>query len=268
MDHALLKNQTAIVTGASSGIGQGIALALGKAGAKVVVNYHSNAEGAQKTVETLKSYGTEAIAVKGDVSKEQAIDTLFKKAIAVFDYVDIVVPNAGIQLDYKLHEMALEDWQKVIDINLTGQFLCAREAVKLFLKQGIRANVSKAAGKLIHISSVHDVIPWSGHVNYAASKGGIDMLMKSICQGYAADKIRCNAISPGAIATKINQEARATEEERKAMLKLIPYGRIGEPEDIGKVAAWLASDQSDYINGETIYVDGGMTTYPGFKGNG
>ncbi|TKD66041.1 glucose 1-dehydrogenase [Flavobacterium sp. ASW18X] len=268
MEGTTLNNQIAIVTGASSGIGQGIAFALGKAGAKVVVNYHSNAEGAQETVEKLKSFGTDAIAVKGDVSKEQDVITLFQKAIAMFDAVDIVVPNAGIQIDYKLHEMALEDWQKVIDINLTGQFLCAREAVKLFLKQGVRDHISKAAGKLIHISSVHDVIPWSGHVNYAASKGGIDMLMKSICQGYAVDKIRCNAISPGAIATKINENARDTEEERKEMLKLIPYGRIGQPKDIGEVAAWLASDHSDYINGETIYVDGGMTTYPGFKGNG
>lgn len=264
----VLKNQTALITGSSSGIGKGIAVAMAKAGASVVLNYHNNKEGAEETAQLINSLGAKCIVLQADVSKEAAVKKLFTTAIKEFNTIDIVVPNAGIQKDYPLHKMPLAAWQQVLDINLTGQFLCAKEAINLFLKQGIRKDISKAAGKLIHISSVHDVIPWSGHANYAAAKGGLDMLMRSIAQGYAANKIRCNAIAPGAIKTKINEDARDTKEEREAMLKLIPYGRIGEPEDIGNVACWLASDYSDYINGETIYVDGGMTTYPGFKGNG
>jgi glucose 1-dehydrogenase len=178
------------------------------------------------------------------------------------------VSNAGIQQDAPLPEMTLAQWQKVIDVNLTGQFLCLRAAVREFRRRGVRRDVSGAAGKIICMSSVHDVIPWAGHVNYAASKGGIAMMMKSVAQEVAPFRIRVNAIAPGAIRTPINQAAWSTREAYEALLKLIPYQRIGEPDDIGRVAAWLASDQADYITGATLYVDGGMTLYPGFASGG
>jgi glucose 1-dehydrogenase len=164
--------------------------------------------------------------------------------------------------------MTLEQWNTVIGVNLTGQFLCAREAVREFLKRGVDEKKSKAAGKIICMSSVHEVIPWAGHANYAASKGGILMLMKSIAQEFAWKKVRINSICPGAIQTPINHAAWATPEALKSLLTLIPYQRIGQPEDIGNVALWLASDDSDYINGASIFVDGGMTLYPGFTTNG
>ncbi|HEX3356175.1 MAG TPA: SDR family oxidoreductase, partial [Tepidisphaeraceae bacterium] len=175
---------------------------------------------------------------------------------------------AGIQQDAPLEQMTLAQWQKVIDVNLTGQFLCAREAVREFKRRGVVAAVSCAAGKIIHMSSVHEVIPWAGHVNYAASKGGIKLLMESIAQEVAPYRIRVNSIGPGAIRTPINTGAWDTPEAYQNLMKLIPYKRIGEPEDIGRVAAWLASDQADYITGTTIFVDGGMTLYPGFATGG
>jgi glucose 1-dehydrogenase len=157
---------------------------------------------------------------------------------------------------------------KVIEINLTGQFLCAREAVREFKRRGVQAGVSCSAGKILCISSVHDVIPWAGHVNYAASKGGVSMMMKSIAQEVAPWRIRVNAISPGAIRTPINIQAWATREAYEELMKLVPYKRIGEPDDTARTAVWLASDDSDYITGATIYVDRGMTLYPGFETGG
>ncbi|TDQ32562.1 SDR family oxidoreductase [Zeaxanthinibacter enoshimensis] len=265
-----LVGQTCIVTGANSGIGKAVALALGQDGANVVVNYHSRPEDAEEIAHRISkdNISGEAIAIKCDVSKEDQVQAMFKKTIKHFGTVDICVPNAGLQRDAPLHEMTLEYWQEVIDVNLTGQFLCAREAIKEFLKRGMRPEISKSLGKIIHMSSVHQIIPWAGHANYAASKGAIVMLMESICQEYASHKIRCNSIAPGAIKTKINQSAWESEEALEKLLKLIPYQRIGVPEDIGSAAAWLASDESEYINGTTIYVDGGMTCYPGFTTNG
>jgi glucose 1-dehydrogenase len=164
--------------------------------------------------------------------------------------------------------MTLADWQTVININLTGQFLCAREAVREFLRRGMVPERSKALGKIICMSSVHEVIPWGGHVNYASSKGGVMLLMKSMAQELAPQKIRVNSIGPGAIQTPINQAAWGTPEALNSLLTLIPYNRIGQPEDIGKLAVWLASDESDYITGTTVFIDGGMTLYPGFSTNG
>jgi glucose 1-dehydrogenase len=162
--------------------------------------------------------------------------------------------------------MTLEQWNRVMDVNLTAQFLCARAAVREFNRRGLMPEVSRAAGKIISMSSVHDVIPWAGHVNYAASKGGLMMFLKSLAQEVAHRKIRVNAISPGAIRTNINRAAWETAEAE--LLSLIPYERIGDPMDIGQVAVWLASDASDYVTGTTIYVDGGMTLYPGFREGG
>ncbi|MGY3052215.1 glucose 1-dehydrogenase [Pedobacter sp. UYEF25] len=265
-----LAGQTAIVTGANSGIGEAVAEALGRDGANVVVNYVSHPEAAEEIVNRINKsdISGSAIAIQCDVSKEDQVIAMFEQTIDKFGTVDICVPNAGLQKDSALHEMSLADWQLVIDVNLTGQFLCVREAIKEFLRRGMRPDVSSSLGKIIHMSSVHQIIPWAGHANYAASKGAIHMLMESICQGYAPHKIRCNSIAPGAIKTSINKDAWDTEAALEKLNKLIPYKRIGIPEDIGSAAAWLASDESEYINGTTIFVDGGMTCYPGFTENG
>lgn len=263
-----LAGQTALVTGANSGIGEGIALSLGQAGANVVVNYVVNPDDANAVVEKIKSTGSNAIAIQADVSNEEQVITMYQQAISKYGTVDILVNNAGLQRDAAFHEMTLQQWQKVIDVNLTGQFLCAREAIKEFLKRGVVAGRSVAAGKIICISSVHQEIPWAGHANYATSKGGIMLLMKSIAQEYAPHQIRINSICPGAIKTPINQKAWDTPEALNKLLELIPYQRIGLPDDIGKLAVWLASDDSDYITGASIFIDGGMTLYPGFSTNG
>lgn len=265
-----LVDQTCIVTGASTGIGKAIAMAIGRDGANVVVNYLSHEDEAQEVARNINDDNLcgKAITVKCDVSREAEVQSMFAKAKDEFGTVDICVLNAGLQQDAALHEMSLQQWQKVIDVNLTGQFLCARETIKEFRRRGMRPEVSTSLGKIIHISSVHQVIPWAGHANYAASKGGINMLMETICQEYGPHKVRCNSIAPGAIKTSINKPAWSTPEALEKLNKLIPYKRIGETEDIGSVAAWLASDESEYINGTTIYVDGGMTCYPGFTTNG
>ena len=236
--------------------------------AKVFINFVTHPEDADKVCQAIQGSGSEAMAVQGDVSKEEQILDLFAKTVAEFGRVDIMVNNAGIQVDAPFHEMTLAQWQRVIDVNLTGQFLCSREAVRLFKKQGVNPAISCAAGKIICISSVHEVIPWAGHVNYAASKGGIMMMMKSIAQEVAQDRIRVNSIAPGAIRTPINTAAWETPEAYNSLMRLIPYKRIGEPEEIGRAAAWLVSDYADYINGTTLFVDGGMTLYPGFEAGG
>lgn len=265
-----LAGQTCIVTGGSSGIGEAVARAIGKEGANVVVNYYSDPESAEQIAHEIGEDNLcgDAIAFKCDVSKEDQVVDMFQKTINHFGTVDICVANAGIQKDFALHEMPLKAWQAVIDVNLTGQFLCARESIREFLRRGMRKEVSVSLGKIIHMSSVHEVIPWAGHANYAASKGALTMLMQSICQEYASFKIRCNSIAPGAIKTPINQAVWSDPNALEKLYELIPYKRIGIPEDIGSVAAWLASDESEYINGTSIFVDGGMTCYPGFTENG
>ncbi len=263
-----LKDQIAIVTGASSGIGTGVAKALAAEGASVVVNYSSSPDKAKKVLDEIQEAGGKGIVIKADVSNEKEVVEMFQKTIAEFGTVDILVANAGLQKDSKFHEMSLAEWNRVIGINLTGQFLCTREAIKEFLRRGVVPSRSKAAGKIICMSSVHEVIPWAGHANYAASKGGVMMLMKSIAQEYAPNKIRVNSIGPGAIRTPINHAAWQTPESYNKLLKLIPQKRIGEVEDIGGAAVWLASDDSDYVNGITLFVDGGMLLYPGFEDNG
>ncbi len=265
----ILDGQKALVTGANSGIGKGIAIELAKAGADVVVNYVGNEKDALDLVDQLKKEsGVKAYAQYADVSNENDVINMFAKMIKEFGTIDILINNAGLQKDSPFDEMTLEQWNKVISVNLTGQFLCAREAVKEFKRRGVVPEISCAAGKIIHISSVHEVIPWAGHANYAASKGGIMLLMKSISQELAPHRIRVNSIAPGAIRTPINTSAWDTPEAYDNLMKLIPYRRIGEVDDIGRVAAWLASDHADYINGTSIFVDGGMTLYPGFATGG
>ncbi|MEH1835317.1 MAG: SDR family oxidoreductase [Nostoc sp.] len=264
----LLKGQKALVTGASSGIGEAIAHHLAASGAAVAVNYHSEAEKAEKIVDNIKVANGEAFAIQADVSKEDEVKAMFSKTLQEFGTIDILVSNSGIQKDSAFIDMTLDHWNMVIGLNLTGQFLCAREAAKEFLRRGVKPDISSAAGKIICMSSVHQVIPWAGHVNYAASKGGINMMMQSIAQELAPHKIRVNSIAPGAIKTPINKSAWDTPEAEANLLKLIPAKRVGDVDDIAKAAVWLASDDSDYVNGITMFVDGGMTLYPGFEDNG
>ena len=266
-----LAGQRAIVTGASSGIGACLARALAAAGAKVAINFVGGSEAADAVVEEIAGYGVpngDAMAIKADVSSEAEVQAMFAAATARWGSVDILVNNAGIQQDAAFHELSLAQWQRVMDVNLTGQFLCSREATREFLRRGRQPELSRALGKIICISSVHEVIPWAGHVNYAASKGGVMLMMKSMAQELAPMGIRVNSICPGAIKTPINRAAWETPEAEADLLKLIPYGRVGETRDLGAAAVWLASDHSDYVTGISLFVDGGMTLYPGFADGG
>jgi glucose 1-dehydrogenase len=263
-----LKNQVALVTGASSGIGKAIAIALAEAGAKVGVNYRSSAEDAEKIVSDIRERGGKAVTLQANVAKEDQVQQMFSDLLETYGTIDILVNNAGLQKDSNFIDMSLDAWQLVIDVNLTGQFLCSREAAKEFIRRGVVKERSCAAGKIICISSVHESIPWATHANYAASKGGIKMLMQTMAQELAPHKIRVNSIAPGAIKTPINRQAWETEEAKAELLELIPYQRIGQPEDIAKAAVWLASDDSDYVVGETLFIDGGMMLYPGFAEGG
>ena len=264
----ILAAQKALVTGANSGIGRGVAIALGQAGADVVVNYVEGDDAANAVVDEIRRSGVEAFAHKADVSSEDQVAGMFKRMVQEFGTIDILVNNAGLQRDAAFHEMTLAQWNTVLGVNLTGQFLCAREAVREFLRRGIVPSVSCAAGKIICMSSVHQEIPWAGHANYATSKGGIKMMMESLAQEVAPHHIRVNGIAPGAIRTPINTAAWQTREAYDRLMQLVPYGRIGEPEDIARAAVWLASDDSDYVVGTTLFVDGGMALYPGFATGG
>ena len=263
-----LAGQQALVTGANSGIGRAVALGLARAGADVVVNYVTDPDAAQAVVSEIEGCGRRALALHADVSNEADVEAMFARAVAEFGTLHIVVCNAGLQRDAPLSSMTLAQWNTVIGVNLTGQFLCARAAAREFRRRGPDASVSRALGKIICMSSVHQQIPWAGHANYASSKGGISMLMKTLAQELAGDRIRVNSIAPGAIRTPINTAAWSTPEAYAALMTLVPYGRIGEPEDIAQAAVWLASDAADYVTGTTLFVDGGMTLYPGFEHKG
>lgn len=268
MTERILERQTALVTGGSTGIGAAICLELGKAGANVVINYLADREPAERLVRLIEEQGADAIAVQADVSNPEDCDRLFEAAEQHLGGLDILVGNAGIQQDAPFSEMTLEQWRKVLDVNLTGQFLCAQRAVHCFRRRGLQPERSVALGKIIFISSVHQGIPWAGHANYASSKGGLKLLMESMAQELAEEGIRVNGIAPGAIKTPINRNAWETQEAASELCKLIPYGRIGEPEDIARAAVWLASEASDYVVGTTLFIDGGMMLYPGFREGG
>jgi glucose 1-dehydrogenase len=264
----VLKGQKALVTGANSGIGKGIAIALAHAGADVMVNYRNNPEVLDAIRREAEHCGSRVIAHQADVSDETQVQEMFRRAVSEFGTIDILVNNAGLQQDAPFEQMTIKQWNTVLGVNLTGQFLCAREAVREFKRRGVRKDVSCAAGKIICVSSVHEVIPWAGHVNYAASKGGVMLMMKSIAQEVAPYRIRVNSVCPGAIRTPINRDAWETPKAYSDLMRLIPYKRIGEVEDVARVAVWLASDDADYVHGTSIFVDGGMTLYPGFEAGG
>ena len=262
-----LIGQTALVTGASSGIGAAISVALAAAGARVGVNYRSDPAGAEEVVQEIRRGGSQAIAIRADVSRSADVRGMFEAVVAEFGRLDILVANAGLQQDGAIADLTLEQWKSVIDVNLTGQFLCAQQAIRQFRGQE-RAATFRARGKIICISSVHEVIPWAGHVNYSASKGGVMLMMKTLAQEVAHEGIRVNGIAPGAIRTSINEDVWSDPSKSQELLELIPHGRIGEPNDVARVAAWLASDEADYITGASILVDGGMSLYPGFRSSG
>ena len=266
--YPMLAGQPALVTGANSGIGKAVALGLARAGADVIVNYVVDPQAAEDVAHEIASLGRRAIALQADVSNEEQVQAMFARAIDHFGTLHIVVSNAGLQRDAPFDKMTLEQWNTVIGVNLTGQFLCTREAVREFKRRGVDSAVSVAAGKILCMSSVHQEIPWAGHANYAASKGGVMLLMKSLAQEVAPYRIRVNSIAPGAIRTPINTGAWSTPEAYAELMTLVPYKRIGEPDDIAQAAVWLASDAADYVTGATLFVDGGMTLYPGFATGG
>ena len=251
-----------------TGIGEAIARALAAAGASVVVNYVRDRDAAERVVAVIERAGGTAMAVRADVSHEDDVTAMFDKTLTAWSFVDILVNNAGLQRDAPATEMTLEQWNTVLAVNLTGMFLCARAASRCMIRQGVRTGVSRAAGKILCVSSVHEIIPWAGRVNYAASKGGVKMFMQSLAQELAPHRIRVNSVAPGAIQTAINRAAWETDAARAALLRLIPYGRIGVPDDIARAAVWLLSDDSDYVHGQTLFVDGGMTLYPEFARGG
>jgi glucose 1-dehydrogenase len=266
--HQPLTGQKALVTGANSGIGEAVARALAAAGADVAVNYVVRPADAERVVADLRAAGVAAIAIRADVSAEAEVRAMFGEMIAAWGTIDILVSNAGLQRDAALVDMTLEEWSTVLGVNLTGTFLCVREAAREMIRRGPRPDVSRATGKIVCISSVHERIPWAGHVNYAASKGGMMLFMQSVAQELAPHRIRVNSIAPGAIQTPINAATWETPGAIEQLLTMIPYGRIGQPEDIGRAAAWLVSDDSDYVHGATLFVDGGMTLYPEFARGG
>jgi glucose 1-dehydrogenase len=265
--HQPLKGQVALVTGANSGIGEGCVRHLAAAGAAVVINYVSKPEGAQAIADQIKQAGGTATAFPADVSDEGQVAAMFEHVRSAHGTLDILVANAGLQRDSLIGDMTLAQWDMVMNVNLKGQFLCSKQAVLEFRRRGPHA-ASRALGKIVCMSSVHQVIPWAKHTNYAASKGGVMLFMQSLAQEVSAEKIRVNGIAPGAIATPINRDAWETPEAEAALLKLIPYDRVGVPDDIGRAAVWLSSDASDYVVGSTLFVDGAMCTFESFSTGG
>ncbi|MBA49982.1 MAG: sugar dehydrogenase [Paracoccus sp.] len=262
-----LHGQRSIVTGGSSGIGAATAKALAAAGASVLLTYRSSAEEAEAVAKEGREAGATVHTLQVDIAKPDDCVRLFEEADRLLGGVDILVANAGVQKDGAFTDLSLKDWNKVIEVNLTGQFLCAQEAVRRFRRQG-GTDASTALGKIIFNSSVHQAIPWASHANYATAKGGLKLLMQSMAQELSCEKIRVNAIAPGAIKTDINKEAWQDEEAERQLLKLIPYGRVGRPEDVAQAIVWLASDAADYVVGTTLFVDGGMMLYPSFREGG
>lgn len=257
-----LEGKVAVVTGGSKGIGQEVAIRFGKEKMAVVINYHSDEEGANESVEAIESHGGEAVAVQADVGSEEGIQTLLDTAVDHFGKLDLWVNNAGMENQSPTHELSFDDWSKVMSVNLDGVFLGSRAALNYFVENNIK-------GSIINMSSVHDKIPWPTFAHYAASKGGVKMFTETIALEYAHKGIRVNNLSPGAINTDINAEKFEDEEAKQKTISMIPMNYIGKPEEVAAAAAWLASSESSYVTGTTLYVDGGMTLYPSFeKGDG
>ncbi len=253
----LLDGRRGLVTGADSGIGQGIAFELASHGAAVAINYVAEATVATAMVQRIREGGGRAIAVQMDVARERDVQRAFAEARDAFGGLDLLVNNAGIERRFPLVEMPLEWWQRVLDVNLTGAFLCSREAARIMLDAGAR-------GAIVNITSVHEQIPWEGFAHYCASKGGEKLFAQTIARELAPHGIRVVNVAPGAIDTPINADVLADPEQRKAVEDEIPLGRWGDVSDVAQAVAWVASDQAEYVVGSTLFVDGGMTLYPRF----
>ena len=260
------KNKIAIVTGSSEGIGKSIAIAFAKSGdySGIVINSRKINE-AQSTADEIKNYGNDnnlnTIAIQADISIESECINLIEKTIEKFGQLDVLVNNAGIQKEIPFEETALDDWYKIIAVDLTGPFVCSREAIKQMEKQ---QNAPSGGYCIINISSVHQTIPKPHYVPYATSKAGIEMMTKTMALELAKKNIRANLVAPGAIDTDMNKTLRDNKEVLEKVLKQIPIDRIGNPEEVANVVEFLASEKASYITGTTIYVDGGMTLYPSF----
>ncbi|WP_129045438.1 glucose-1-dehydrogenase [Companilactobacillus metriopterae] len=259
MVYSELKGRTAVITGGSKGIGTAISERFGKENMNVVVNYHSDAKGAEEAVALIEKNGGKGVAIQADVSSEEGVQQLVDAAIDNFGGFDIWINNAGMENRHETHELPLKDWQRVIDVNLTGVFLGTKAALDYFVKNDKKGNI-------INMSSVHEQIPWPTFAHYAASKGGVKLFTETVAMEYAARNIRVNNIGPGAINTPINAEKFADPEQLATTTSMVPMQRIGDPEEVASVAAWLASDESSYVTGITLFVDGGMTLYPAFQG--
>lgn len=257
-----LEGKVAVVTGGSKGIGEEIALRLAKEKMSVVINYHSDEEGAKESVKAIEENGGKAVAVQADIGSEDGASTLLNAAIENFGSLHLWINNAGMENQSPTHKLSFDDWTKVMNVNLNGVFLGSKTALNYFLEHDIK-------GVIINMSSVHDKIPWPTFAHYTASKGGVKIFTETIALEYAHKGIRVNNISPGAINTSINAEKFEDEEAKQQTLNMIPMDYIGKPEEVAAAAAWLASSEASYVTGTTLYVDGGMTLYPSFeKGDG
>lgn len=257
-DARLHEGRRALITGADSGLGQGASFELAAHGAAVAINHITDSTVAEDMAATIRAAGGAAIAVEGDVTSESDVAANFSAAAAEFGGpIDLLVNNAGVEKPFALVDMPLEEWRKVIDVNLTGAFLCAREAARGML-------AAEAKGAIVNVTSVHEQIPWEKFSHYCASKGGEKLFAQSIARELAPHGIRVVSVAPGAIATPINADVLADSEQSDAVLAEIPYGRWGEVADVARAIAWLASDQASYVVGSTLFVDGGMTLYPKF----
>lgn len=256
-DARLLEGRRALVTGGDSGIGEGICLELAAHGAAVAINYVGPPDHARDMVSAIEAAGGHALAVQMDVSSEQQVQRAFSEARDGLGGVDLLVNNAGLEHPYTLLDMPLEAWQKVIDVNLTGAFLCAREAARTMRDAGAR-------GAIVNISSVHEQIAWERFSHYCASKGGMKLFAQSIAKELAPLGIRVVNVAPGAIDTPINADVLADPRQSGHVKDEIPLGRWGHVQDIAQAVAWLASEQASYVTGATLFIDGGMTLYPRF----
>lgn len=249
------------MTGGNSGIGAAIVNELADAGAKVAINYVSHPETAQQIAEAIWQKGGDAIIIEADISDTAAVEAMFNKLDETWGGIDILINNAGIDgVSGDGWEIDIEDWQKVITINLVGSFYCAQQALKRMVPQ--------KSGVILSTSSVHETIAWTGHSAYTTSKAGLSMLTKTLAQEAAPHNVRVLALAPGAVKTSINQNVWDNKAGLKDLLEKIPLKRIGDPEEIARMAVVLVSDVASYVTGRTIFVDGGMTDYPDFAHGG
>jgi glucose 1-dehydrogenase len=256
-----LEGKNVLITGASSGIGQAIAIRFAREGANVAINYRSGAEQAEATRALAKAAragtGSE-LTVQADVSDEGQVKQMFAKTLEAFGRLDVLVNNAGIQKPCPSHELTVEDFDRVLGVNLRGPFLCAREAIRHFLSRS-------GGGVILNNSSVHEIIPKPKYLSYSISKGGMENLTKTLALEYAGQGIRVNAVGPGAVVTPINKAWIDNPRARGEVESHIPMGRAANADEIASVFAFLASDEASYITGQTVFACGGLTLYPEFR---